>query len=729
MAIIGKIREKSWLILIIVGGALAAFILGDYNKGAGAVESKYGYGTVYGEKVNIDDFLADVKLANDNSELNAQQSGQPKQPVDETAVWNNFVENLVLEQEYQALGIDVSASEFDAYLYGREGFAVLPELAQGFTDSLTGMFNEKLLQSRIEEMESSDDARIQKQWTDSKKYYTEKRKQEKYFAILSQGMYVTDLEAKNEYFAQKEEKNIAYVLKRFIEISDDKIPVTDKKLRAYFEEHKSEKRYANRVASRDVKFFDIAIQPSKQDSNTFETTMTELKKTFAATSKDSAFVMANSENKYFVRQIGYRPEGDPAAKQGFTYPKSLDTLFKSASKGTVVGPYEENGSTKIAKVIDVQTKLLAVRHILISAPRADTLAVEKAKRKTDSLMQHVNSDNFAEMVTKHTEDPGSKDTGGKYENFVDGEMVPEFSTYAMNEPIGKIGYVQTDFGFHIMEVLSRTEGRIPNLVIVQKTLKPSQESIDDQESKISELIYKLDEKLSEADSEYEKVVLFDTIASQEGYMVRSMNLIENSPKVYGFTSKFGEDKILKLAFREDAMVGDLVDAPIKDKDRYVIAVLSSIKEKGEPKFEEVELVIKRDYIEEEKTKRITKEMTGASSLEALSKKLNGAPVTKATVTFANPQITGSTFEPEVVGAIFSGLKDGERTKPIKGKAGVYVIRLEKTVKPPVAANYLMEKNQLLSGQKGNIQGTAKKALVKLADVVDNRRLFEAGIRR
>jgi peptidyl-prolyl cis-trans isomerase D len=281
-----------------------------------------------------------------------------------------------------------------------------------------------------------------------------------------------------------------------------------------------------------------------------------------------------------------------------------------------------------------------------------------------------------------------------------------------------------------MEVLSRTEGHVPNLAIVQKTLKPSQESVDDQESKISELIYKLDEKLSDADSEQEKVVLFDTIASQEGYFVRTMNLIENSPTVpSSFQSKFSQDKILKLAFREDAMVGDLVDAPIKDKDRYVIAILSSIKEKGEPKFEDVEPMIKRDYIEERKTKLITDEMTGASSLEALSKKLKGAPVTKATVTFANPQITGSTFEPEVVGALYSGLKDGESTKPIKGKVGVYVIRLEKTIKPPVAANYLMEKNQLLSGQKGNIQGTAKKALVKLADVVDNRSLFNAGIRR
>lgn len=727
MAIIGKIREKSWLLLILVGGALLAFILTDYQKMTGNGEPKYGYGTVFGEKVSIDDFNEDVRMAEANAERSAQQQGQPKQPVDKTLVWNNFIDNLLLQREYDALGIDVSSSEFDAYLYGKEGFQLLPELAQGFTDSLTGMFNEKLLQSRIEEMESSDDPEVQKQWTESKEYYTQKRKQEKYFELLSQGMYVTNLEAKNDYYAQKEVKSIGFVLKRYQDIEDQE--PSDKKLKAYFEEHKTEKKYENKISTRDVRFFDIAIEPSKEDSASFSGMLIDLKAKFSAAKDDSAFVIANSDNKYFVSQIGYRPEGDPDAKQGFTYPKTLDSLFKSAAKGSVVGPYEEGDSWKLAKVFDVKTKLLAVRHILISAQRTDTLAVERAKRKTDSLMKFIKTDNFEDYVVKYSEDPGSKNKGGKYENFVDGEMVPEFSKYAMNEPIGKVGYVQTDFGFHIMEVLSRTEGIIPNLAIVQKTLKPSQDAIDNKESIIDDIIYKLDEELSQEESGLAKVALFDTIVSKEGYIVRSMNIVENSPQVYGFTSKFAEDKILKLAFREGAMVGDLVDSPIRDKNRYVIAILASIKEKGAPKYEDVEIAIKRDYIQEEKANKLIKQMSGTKSLVDVTKKVNGTAINKAEITFANPQINGAGFEPEIVGALFTGLKDGEMTLPLVGKAGVYVVQLEKTTKAPAAANYLVEKNQLLSGLKGNIQSTAKKALVKLADVVDNRRFFEANIRR
>ena len=39
------------------------------------------------------------------------------------------------------------------------------------------------------------------------------------------------------------------------------------------------------------------------------------------------------------------------------------------------------------------------------------------------------------------------------------------------------------------------------------------------------------------------------------------------------TTTFAEDKILKLAFSEESMVGDLTTAPIKDKDRYIIAIV------------------------------------------------------------------------------------------------------------------------------------------------------------
>jgi peptidyl-prolyl cis-trans isomerase D len=101
---------------------------------------------------------------------------------------------------------------------------------------------------------------------------------------------------------------------------------------------------------------------------------------------------------------------------------------------------------------------------------------------------------------------------------------------------------------------------------------------------------------------------------------------------------------------------------------------------------------------------------------------------QAEVTFGAPQINNAGYEPEIVGALFSAIKDKKRTLPLKGKNGVYVIVVNKTTKAPSTANYNVERDQLLNAVKGSIQSQALAALRKKADVVDNRKLFDLRVR-
>jgi peptidyl-prolyl cis-trans isomerase D len=199
MALIGKIREKSGLLVVLIGIALFAFILGDWRKMTQGSEDQYGYGTVYGEKVEYAKFEEAIGKFQEQDRMQFQQQQREYTQKDQDAsadkAWNYVVETTIFDKEFAELGIDVSESEFDAYLYGTDGFAVLPELAQGFTDSMTGQFNAKMLEKRIDEMETSSDPKVQKQWEDNKKYYIDRRKQEKYFELVGQGLYVTKLEA------------------------------------------------------------------------------------------------------------------------------------------------------------------------------------------------------------------------------------------------------------------------------------------------------------------------------------------------------------------------------------------------------------------------------------------------------------------------------------------------------------------------------------------------------
>jgi peptidyl-prolyl cis-trans isomerase D len=296
----------------------------------------------------------------------------------------------------------------------------------------------------------------------------------------------------------------------------------------------------------------------------------------------------------------------------------------------------------------------------------------------------------------------------------------------VSKPIGTIGVVKTDFGFHIIEVMDRKEVKYPILAVVQKTLVPSQTTIDNGDNKAYSLLVKLDAKISKIKGDKEKVALFDTIVKKAKYEVRSVTIQENKPSLYGFNTVLAEDKILKLAFAEESVVGSMCSSQIKDKNRYLIAMLSAIREKGIPTFEQAEVAMRADLIKEEKAKRFTAQMLG-KSLEACAKK-GKTQVMKADVTFANPSIAGSGMEPEVIGTIFGMVKQ-VKTLPLKGESGVYMIRVDKTTKAPTATNYKVEIETMLNSLKGNVSGMSRGALMKKADVVDNRRFAKIGLRR
>jgi peptidyl-prolyl cis-trans isomerase D len=223
--------------------------------------------------------------------------------------------------------------------------------------------------------------------------------------------------------------------------------------------------------------------------------------------------------------------------------------------------------------------------------------------------------------------------------------------------------------------------------------------------------------------------LFDTLAKREGYFARPVRMLDESPKVTGFNTKLAEQKIIALAYGDDPEVGRMCASPINDKGRYIIAIISSIRpEKGEPAYEDAYLMMRAEAIKKKKADKYIAQIGSTRNLETLAKKGN-TEVNAAEVTFANPSIQGGGYEPEVVGSLFSGLKDGQTTKPLVGNAGVYVIRLNKTTKAPTASNYDAERTQMLAQARGSVQSGVRSALQKKAEVLDNRVLRQMNIQR
>lgn len=728
MAFIGKIREKSWILLVFIGVALIAFILPEFNKNS---QIKFYPGSVFGDEIENEAYDAKLRetLSMDQQEFNSQ--GKQYTAEDEAnsieKAWNALVEEKIFSQEFKALQLSVSDKEVEAYLLGVDGFTINPQLEQQFTDS-TGRFNRRMLEQRIDQMKTSKDANEAQQWKNTVESVKKTREYEKYMQLLSLTSYVSTLEAENEYVAQNESKEISFVAKNFSDISNDEIKVTDEQIKKFYDEHKKEIKWEVFTASRDVKYFEIPLRPSTEDVMSFNKELEDLKEKFTKSKNDSLFVIANSEMKLYStdHQFTYLPEGHKEA-QGLTYPVYMDSVFKNAAIGTVVGPYQQGNQSKIAKVLDKNKYLLSARHILLTAN--DSAAVLKAEKLADSLMKKLNSNNFEEYVTKYSQDPGSVNTGGKYEEFFDFKMVPEFSKFIVDNPVGKIGYVKTQFGIHIIEVLKKEEVNYPILAVIQKTLAPSEETESNTLNIAYEMIEKIDAKVSKAKNETEKVSLFDTVARQNNFFVTApITIYDNSPKVYNFTSPLAKDNVIKLAYDKKSEIGTICSAPIKDNEKYIVAMVSAVREKGVPTFEDVKERMKVEVIKELKAKRFVSQLQGAKTVEQASQKV-GAPVLTATVTFANPQIGPAGYDPKVVGVIFNNLKDGSTTAPIIGENGVYVIKVEKTSKALKTENYEVQRDQLLNTSKQSAYNYARQALYKKADPIDLRKFNQLGIIR
>ena len=191
---------------------------------------------------------------------------------------------------------------------------------------------------------------------------------------------------------------------------------------------------------------------------------------------------------------------------------------------------------------------------------------------------------------------------------------------------------------------------------------------------------------------------------------------------------YAEDRLIALAYTPKAKAGDIVNAPIKDGNRYVIAILTAVKDKGTPTLDAIEVQLRRDLMNELKAERLMTKFKGSNINEVA--KNAGTDVQKAEITFANPSIMGGGYEPEIIGQLFSaGTKDGQLTMPLIGKGGVFQILVEKTIAEPATVNFDEDKMNLQRQLANSVQSESRRALREKAEVQDNRRFMKVGIQR
>ena len=163
-----------------------------------------------------------------------------------------------------------------------------------------------------------------------------------------------------------------------------------------------------------------------------------------------------------------------------------------------------------------------------------------------------------------------------------------------------------------------------------------------------------------------------------------------------------------------------------DEGIYAIFQITDQIEEGEPGFETVKEQMRFEAKKAKIAKNFIEQLSGKSTLEEVATAAN-SDVKSAKVNFESASIQGAGGnESNIIGAIFSGLKEGQMTVPLEGNAGVYVVLVTGTVAAQETSDYSEQKVEMLTNIKQGVSGKVYQGLYEQAEVEDNRKKIEYG---
>jgi peptidyl-prolyl cis-trans isomerase D len=696
MAVLSKIRNRSGLLIAIIAFALFAFVIGDlFQSGSFGQPSRY-VGSVNGEDVSFEEFR--LKVAN------AEKSGQGMTSVQAAnQVWNQEISIALLTKEFEKLGLRVGEKHIV------EVFKADPNIGQNpmFLNAV-GKFDI----TKFKEYFKANPEGIQF-LKEREKDAELNAKYQIYNSLVKGGLYTTNAEGKLKYEADADKVTFDFVNVPYSSIKDSDIKITDEEINAYVKT--KEKRFKSEE-TREIEYVLIEEKPSTTDETEVKSKVDALllpsvrynKETgkndtipgFRNATDIAEFVNANSDIPFDSTYI---------AKQDLPA-EHADKLFALAT-GEIYGPYMFNNYYCISKGLGRKAGAKSkASHILISwegtqvPNKKEKRTKEQAQAKATELLAQAqaNPGNFF-MLAMTNSDDSSAQQGGDLGYFAPGQMVKPFNDFVFNNPIGKIGLVETEFGYHIINVTDKQDA-IKMATIAQK-IAPSEQT----NNKIYEQATKFEMEAASKD--------FATLAKQMKLTVAPSAKLKPMDESFGTIQN--QRQIVKWAFAEDTNTNDVKRFEIPNVG-HVIAKLKKVTPKGVMSAEEARPMVENILKNKKKAEKIKAKLNG-SSLASLATANKVTVMNAVDLTLSNPALPGAGFEPKVVGTAFAS-KVGQVSKPIEGNSGVYVVVTKSVTKAPAIKDFKEQVTQLSAQAKGNA-GRIMTALRNEADIEDNRADF------
>lgn len=731
MSVIQTIRNKYGKI---AGGlialALVGFIISDANNGS---IGNFFRGTdntvmkVDGTKIDPKEYQMRVKeyetlysMFNKNRPLDDATRSQMNEQVVQMIVY----ETLAGEQ-CDKLGITVSAEEIKEMIYGENADQLVRQFQiEGqplFMNPQTNQFDPGMIK-QFETAVSTDPqqydptGKLREQWEIVKSYVTRMARVNKFNAMFAGSVYASSFMVKKNVGEQNSMAGIRYVKVPYSAIPDNDVKVTDEEIKAYMQAHAAQ--YSTDQETRTIEYVSFDIIPASADTFRQIGALEEIKADFAAAKDNKTFVNSKSDevNSYSDAYMNKR-----------TFMSRYADTILTLPVGEIFGPYYENGAYRMTKVIDRKTLPDSVqcKHILVRTKERgqELMSDSAAKKKLDSAIALINSGaKFDSVAAIYSEDEGSKNKGGEYWFTLQQRptISKEFGDFIFEGKTGenKTVNVSNDnyAGYHYIVIMDQ-KGTAPSVQLgtISKILTPS-DSTD-------KAIYGAANEFSGKNTTAEA---FDAAIKKQNFDKRiGDNIKINNFSINGLGSS---REVVRWVYK--SKVGDISGVFQLGDQRYVVAKLAAVHEKGLPAITAANRTMLELKVKDEKKAEIIAKKFGASgSLDGIAAAAGQQVQQADTVTLGGGYIPGLGQEPKVVGYVFNKNFQPNTVSPaIKGMGGVYFVTVLNRNQPQLDANFLNmiipQQRQQMEGQlKNTISQMLQQSITRKADVKYNAENF------
>ena len=714
MAVLNKIRQRSIFLIIIIALALFSFIIGDIFTNMGSADkSQNVVATVNGDDIERGAFMNQVE------NIQLQSGGSVTNTQAMNRVWDQEVRNKVMQTQYDALGISIERDYMRQLL--KQNLGSLEEFKNE-----AGLFDEDKLNEFIANLKAiapetttlNGSPVNYKAWTDFEQTISQTGVQQTYFNLVKAGVIGTLTEGELDYQLENDKADLKYVQIPFSSIPDSVLKIKKSDIKNYIKKHS--KKYEVE-ASRDLVYVQFKEQASLEDEQAIQAELSALVDDkvefneaakanetvigFKNSSDANAFVNANSSVKYnnnFVFES--------------SLPKADLKAIVSLELNDVYGPYKEGDSYKLSKL--VAKKMISdstkVRHILIpfvGGVRVDpsvTSTDAQAKAQADSIYKvlKTNRSKFNSLLVLSSDKVSNEKDGVIEFAYTDG-FAEEFKAYSFENSKGSLGVVKTDFGYHVIEILSQgPKQQAYKIATIVQEIEPSVKTIDD--------VFKNKSKFEIAIAKSD----FNEVSDQANYKtmpVSSIKELDESIPGIGM-----QRAIVRWSFEDGTEVGDFKSFNISGGG-FVVAKITAVNEKGLMSVEKASVTALPEIRKEKKAALIIGRIS-ATTLDAIASEEGQTVKTAISVNMKNPTLSGAGREPKVIGTVF-GLTEGATSKLVVGLNGVYAVQLTKLTTASELPNYQAAANRVGQAKSNAVNSKLYTALKDAAEIEDNRASF------